>query len=154
MRKLLALGIVLSLLAVSLARPSAQAKPNDPRAASEVRQLSDAEVKAFLNKDVKALADLGSDEFVVTNPLNAFVNKRQVLGMVESGTLEILKFVRSIEYVRVYGTTVIVAGSEDVVWGGKMPMAGKPSHLRFTAVWMQQGGRWQQVARHANIVQP
>ena len=148
MRKLLALGIVLSLLAVSLARPSAQAKQNDPRAESEVRQLSDAEVKAFLNRDVKALADLWSDEF------NAFVNKRQVLGMVESGMLEIPKFVRTIEYVRVYGTTVIVAGSEDVVWGGKMPMAGKPSHLRFTAVWMQQGGRWQQVARHANIVQP
>ena len=78
----------------------------------------------------------------------------EIVWLVESGLLEIPKFVRTIEYVRVYGTTVIVAGSEDVVWGGKMPMAGKPSHLRFTAVWMQQGGRWQQVARHANIVQP
>jgi hypothetical protein len=47
---------------------------------------------------------------------------------------------------------VIAAGSETVVWGGKMPNAGKTEHLRFTAVWMKQGGRWQEVARHANIV--
>jgi hypothetical protein len=46
----------------------------------------------------------------------------------------------------------IVAGSETVVWGGKMPNAGKIEHLRFTGVWMKQGGRWQEIARHANIV--
>jgi hypothetical protein len=38
------------------------------------------------------------------------------------------------------------------VWGGKMPNAGKTEHLRFTGIWMKQGRRWQQVARHANIV--
>jgi hypothetical protein len=25
-------------------------------------------------------------------------------------------------------------------------------NLRFTAIWMKQQGRWQEVARHANIV--
>jgi hypothetical protein len=109
-------------------------------------------VKAFLDKDPKTLAGLWSDEFVVTNPLNKLVDKRQVLGMVEDGTLVITSFNRTIDYVRVYGDMVIVAGSEDVVWGGKMPMAGKPSHLRFTSIWMKHGGGWQQVARHANIV--
>jgi hypothetical protein len=57
-----------------------------------------------------------------------------------------------VEYVRVYGDTVIVAGSETVNWAGRMPNAGKTDHLRFTAVWMKQNGRWQEVARHANIV--
>jgi len=47
---------------------------------------------------------------------------------------------------------VIVAGSETVVWGGKMANAGKTEHLGFTGVWMKQAGRWQEVARHANIV--
>jgi hypothetical protein len=32
-----------------------------------------------------------------------------------------------------------------------MPNAGKTSHLRYTAIWMKQGGRWQEIARHANI---
>ncbi len=59
---------------------------------------------------------------------------------------------RRIEYAHVYGETVILAGSETVVWGGRMPIAGKAQQLRFTAVWMKQQGRWQEVARHANIV--
>jgi hypothetical protein len=46
----------------------------------------------------------------------------------------------------------ILAGAEDCVWAGTMPLAGKPSHLRFTAIWKRDGQRWQQVARHANIV--
>jgi hypothetical protein len=45
-----------------------------------------------------------------------------------------------------------VAGNETVVWGGKMPNAGKTEHLRFTGIWMKRQGHWQEVARHANIV--
>jgi uncharacterized protein (TIGR02246 family) len=125
---------------------------NDKRAEEEVRRLNREEVEAFLHKDARAMARLWSDDFVVTNPLNKFVNKQQVLGMVESGMLVITVYQRRIEYVRVYGDTVIVAGSEDVTWGGRMPNAGKLEHLRFTAIWMRQQGRWQEVARHANIV--
>jgi uncharacterized protein (TIGR02246 family) len=124
----------------------------DKRAEQEVRQLNAEEVEAFVHNDPKTMARLWSDDFVVTNPLNKFVNKQQVLGMVESGFLAIPSFDRQIEYVRVYGDTVIVAGSEAVRWGGKMPNAGKTEHLRFTGIWMKQNGRWQQVARHANIV--
>lgn len=123
-------------------------------AEEEVRRLMAEEVEAFEHQDPKTLARLWSDDFVVTNPLNKFVSKRQVLGMVESGFLGIPHLDRQIEYVRVYGDTVILAGGETVVWGGKMPNAGKTEYLRFTAVWMKQDGRWQEVARHANIVPP
>ena len=122
------------------------------RAEEEVRRLNAEEVEAFLHQDPKAMERLWSDDFVVTNPLNKFVTKQEVLGMVQSGFLVITAFERQIEYVRVYGDTVIVAGSETATWGGKMPNAGKAEHLRFTGIWMIQNGRWQQVARHANIV--
>ena len=95
---------------------------------------------------------LWSEDFVVTNPLNKFVTKQQVLGMVHAGVLVITSSDRQIEYLRVYGDTVIVAGNETVVWGGKMPNAGKTEHLRFTGIWMKRRGHWQEVARHANIV--
>jgi ketosteroid isomerase-like protein len=121
-------------------------------AEKEIRRLNIEEPEAFLHKDSKTLARLWSDDLVVTNPLNKFVNKQQVLGMIESGFLVIKSYDRQIEYLRFYGDTAIVAGSETVMWGGKMPNAGKTEHLRFTGVWMKQGGRWQQVARHANIV--
>jgi uncharacterized protein (TIGR02246 family) len=124
----------------------------EDKSSEEVRRLNTEEVQAFLQKDPKAMARLWSDDFVVTNPLNKFVNKQQVLGMVESGFLVITSYDRQVEYVRSYGEMVIVAGSETVVWGGKMPNAGKTEHLRFTGIWMKQNGRWQEVARHANIV--
>jgi ketosteroid isomerase-like protein len=142
-------------LAVSARQPetaAAKASSQDQRAEAEVRALNTGEVQAFLHNDPKAMAQLWSDDFVVTNPLNKFVTKRQVLGMVESGFLVITAYDRQIEYLRVYGDTVIVAGGETVTWGGKMPNAGKTEHLRFTGIWMKQGGRWQQVVRHANIV--
>ena len=118
----------------------------------EVRQRSADEVDAFLKNDPNRMASIWSDDFVVTNPLNRFVTKAQVLGMVRSGVLVITSYDRAIEYDRVYGDTAIMAGSETVVWGGKMPNAGKTEHLRFTAVWKNQAGRWQEIARHANIV--
>lgn len=126
---------------------------DDPaRAEQEVRRLNTEEIDGFLKVDPKTLARLWSDDFVVTNPLNKFVTKQQVLGMVESGFLVIKSLDRQIEYLRVYGSTVIVAGTETALWGGKMPGAGRTDHLRFTAIWMKQGGRWHEVARHANIV--
>ena len=131
---------------------SSRAKDHDKRAEVEVRRLNGEEVQAFLQKDAQTMARLWSDDLVVTNPLNRFVNKQQVLGMVESGFLVITSYDRQIEYARVYGDTVIVAGRETVVWGGRMPNAGKAELLRFTGVWMRQRGRWQQVARHANVV--
>ncbi len=127
--------------------------PQTAAAEDAVRQANAEEIQAFLDNDPKAMARLWSDEFVVTNPLNKFVNKSQVLGMVQSGFLVITSYDRHIDYVRIDGDFAIVAGVETVTWGGKMPNAGKTQQLRFTAVWKkQQQGQWQEIARHANIV--
>ncbi len=151
-------GVFVLLTGVAALSFSTQSSPplseQDRRAEAEIRRLNADEVEAFLKRDPKSMARLWSDDMVVTNPLNKFVNKQQVLGMVESGFLVITSYDRQIEYTRVYGDTVIVAGSETVVWGGKMPNAGKTEHLRFTGIWMKRGGRWEEVARHANIIPP
>ena len=134
----------------------AKATPDKPAAEStatkEVRQLNEQEVQAMLHGDADAMARLWSDDLVVSNPLNKVVDKKQVLEMVKSGFLAFTSYERQIEYIRDYGNTVIVAGNETLVFSGKMPNAGKTQHLRFTGIWMKQHGRWQEVARHANIV--
>jgi ketosteroid isomerase-like protein len=140
--------ILASLFAVAQTTPAPAAKA----AENAVRRASDEEVQGFLHKDANTLAQLWSDDLVVTNPLNKFVTKQNVLGMVQSGFLVITSYDRKVEYARVYGDIVILAGSEAVRWGGKMPNAGKTEQLRFTAVWMKQQGRWQEIARHANII--
>jgi uncharacterized protein (TIGR02246 family) len=134
--------------------PPDKAAARESSAEEEVRRLNTEEVQAFLQRDADAMARIWSDDFVVTNPLNKFVTKQQVLDMVKSGFLVITAYERRSEYARVYGDVAIVAGSETVTWGGRMPNAGKTEVLRFTAVWMKQHGRWQEVARHANIVPP
>lgn len=121
-------------------------------AESALRALNAEEVSDFMAGDARGLERLWADTFVVTNPLNQFVTKAQVLQMVDSGTLRFASFDRQVEYVRLYGDIAVVAGAENVVWAGKMPMAGKTSHLRFTAVWQRSGSDWRQIARHANIV--
>lgn len=151
--KIIAASIALALLLLT-SRGEIVANTSSDSAEEEIRRLSAEEVDAFLKNDRSAMTRLWSDDFVVTNPLNKFATKQQVLGMVDSGFLVITSFNRQIEYLRVYGDVVVVAGQEAVVWGGRMPNAGKSENLRFTAVWMKQGGRWQQIARHANIVPP
>lgn len=157
MKKLLAKSVLLafqmSLLApFVLAQVKAPASAAQERVEQQIRRLNADEVNAFLHRDPAAMARVWSDDLVVTNPLNKFVDKKAVLGLVQSGFLVITSYDRQIEYIRVYGPTVIVAGNETVTWGGKMPVAGKSQKLRFTAVWMKQKGRWQEVARHANIL--
>ena len=144
---------LLAFTAVSTLMMAQSTSPSpDTQAEQQVRQASNEEVEAFLHKDPEAMGRLWSNDLVVTNPLNKLVTKQQVLGMVQSGFLVITAYERRIEYARVYGDVVILAGSETVVWGGQMPNAGKTEQLRFTAIWMKQQGHFQEVARHANII--
>jgi hypothetical protein len=118
--------------AVVLAQVSNTAPDKSDPAEQEIRHLNTEEVNAFLHNEPREMARLWSDDLVVTNPLNRFVNKQQILGKLTSGFLIITSYDRQIEYIRIYGDTAIVAGNETVVWGGKMRNAGKTGHLRFT----------------------
>jgi hypothetical protein len=148
MNKAVALAIILMVAPLLV---SAQVN-KDRRNEEEIRRLNVQEVEGLLHNDIKTLERIWSDDLVVTNPLNKFVNKQQVVELIESGTLAFIAYDRQIEYIHIYSNTAVVAGSETVVWAGKMPNAGKTSHLRFTAVWIRRDGLWQQVVRHANIV--
>jgi uncharacterized protein (TIGR02246 family) len=146
------LSIVLLFFA---AGGSALAVKNDPQVEAEVRRLLEEGRKAFLSADVDAIAKVYADDFVVTNPFNKFLTQNEVVEMVRNGTLRFKEFTREVQYVRQYGDdTVIAAGEERGVWGGKLPTAGQPLHLRFTVVFRKREGRWQIVARHASMVLP
>jgi len=155
MHRIVAALILIGLLsAIALGQQAAPQNKKDEAIDREIRRLNTDEHDAFMRNDVKALSDIWSNDFVVTNPFNQFVTKQQVLKLVENGTLAFKAYERTIEYIKSYGDTVIVAGSETCVWGGKIPMAGQTSHLRFTQVWRKQGAHWLEVARHANIIPP
>ena len=143
--------VLVAFMAAATASTVGQAHKSS-RADEEIRRLNVQEVDALLRNDITTLKRLWSDSFVVTNPFNKFLDKQQVVGMTETGALAFKSYDRQVDYVRIYGITAIVAGSETVVWAGKLPTTGQTSHLRFTGVWMKQHGRWREVARHANMV--
>jgi ketosteroid isomerase-like protein len=147
----LVLTLAVSFVIASAQQTTTQSK-KDQAVEKQIRQLNTDEHDAFMKNDADALAKIWSDDFVVTNPFNQFVTKQQVLALVKNGTLAFKSYERNIEYVKIYGDTVIAAGSETCVWGGKIPIAGQESHLRFTSIWRKQGGKWQELARHANII--
>lgn len=153
MKRLLTLGLTLAVsFVIASAQQTTTQSKKDQAVEKQIRQLNTDEHDAFMKNDADALAKIWSDDFVVTNPFNQFVTKQQVLALVKNGTLAFKSYERNIEYVKIYGDTVIAAGSETCVWGGKIPIAGQESHLRFTSIWRKQGGKWQEVARHANII--
>ena len=109
-----------------------------------IRQLDDDVRAAMLRRDVAALRLLCSEDFVVTNPFNQVLNRRQVLEAVESGRIRHSAFEREIECLHTYEGTAVVMGHETIVDDGP------EIHRRYTEVWMMQEGRWQLIARHAN----
>ncbi|HKV79148.1 MAG TPA: nuclear transport factor 2 family protein [Candidatus Sulfotelmatobacter sp.] len=112
--RIVLLSIALVVATLNAFAQVGNASTDEKQIESEIRKLNDEEVQAFVHNDSKTMAFLWSDDFVVTNPLNKFVTKQQVLGMVNSGFLAIPTYERQIEYVRVYREVVIVAGSETV----------------------------------------
>ena len=131
---------------------SAQAVSLAAQWEAPLRQANDQEVAAFMSHDVRGLSRLWAEDFLVTNPLNRVAVKEDVLAMVRDGSLSFKSYTRHIEQIRRYGVIAVIIGNEDVEWTGKMPLAGRPLSLRFTAVWIKSGPRWLEVARHANVI--
>ncbi len=148
--RLFVVAVTIALCGASAA--AAQSKTDGSLGDAKLRAANAREVDAFLATDPAALAQLWSDDFVVTNPLNKVATKPQVLTMVKGGMLSFKSYDRQIEQILHHGNMAIVIGSENVEWSGKMPLAGKVLPLRYTAIWLNTGGKWQEIARHANVV--
>jgi hypothetical protein len=123
-----------------------------------VQELDDRERIAALQRDVSALEQLWSDEFVVNAPNNqVVVGRRAVLEtFVSSGVINFSRFDREIEFVRADGSYVIIMGLEKLVPMNSAPgaglVAGQAVERRFTNIWKNEAGTWRMFARHANVL--
>lgn len=152
MRMFLCTVLVIWIFSFSLAGQIVTPTLRDKKIEAEIRRLYEAQSQGLIRGDVRLIERNFADDFVVTNPNNLFLNKEQVVDSVRSGRLAFSSYERQIEYFRVYGDTVIVAGTESGVSRGQTPPSGKMLRLRFTAVWRKQKGIWQQIARHVSIL--
>jgi ketosteroid isomerase-like protein len=142
----------LILVAAAAALPALAQSPA-ARAEQEIRALEKRWNESRVRADVGALDALLSAEWTVTHGDGTIDTKAQYLADLRSGDRKFFGDVKQDEFtVRVYGDTAVVAGVSD----SKVEYKGKPGGgpLRFTRVYVKQGGRWQMVVSQATRRQP
>ena len=138
------------LLVTLLTNSQSTAKTED-----EIRKLEQTVVTAILNADTNMLKQVWATEFLVNNPRNDIsTNRDAVLKTQKSGMIDYSTFERVIEQMQFQKDIVITMGYETFVSKNDIPgaKAGQAYKRRFTNIWMNQKGRWQQIARHASII--
>lgn len=119
----------------------------------EIRRLDMAEANGLLKKNVAALEKLWAEDFTVNNPRNGITHgRKEVIALIENGTIDYASFVRGVETILFNGNTVIVMGLETIKPVNKAPYAGQTVRRRFTHFWMKRKGQWLLTARHANVI--
>ncbi|HYC72640.1 MAG TPA: nuclear transport factor 2 family protein [Opitutaceae bacterium] len=118
-----------------------------------IRRLEEEERRAVIDADTGTLERLWSPGMIVNNPQSTITPDRgAILNLVRSGTIRYARFERAIEAIRFADDLAIVMGAEVVEPAGNHPKAGRKLKRRFTNIWRETDGRWQVIARHANVV--
>ena len=129
------------------------AQDNLSQAEVEIRDLEEKERKAILNHDTTTLKKMWAADFTVNAPFNYITfSSRELIDMVNKGSIRFSSFVRSIEKIVVRKDLVVTMGSEEVVFTGDVPKAGQTIKRRFTNIWMKKDGSWLLSLRHANNI--
>jgi hypothetical protein len=109
------------------------------------------ERKAMFSQDTAALQKMWAADFTVNTPFNRVtLSTRELLDMVNNGTIRFSSFTRNIEQIILKNDMAITMGSEEVVFTGKVTQAGKTIKRRYTNIWLKQNGVWKLSYRHAN----
>ena len=157
MRKVIMLIALVNLIAIVASAQSADQRTNkEKRIEEEIRRLTAFEVDLVVRGDIEAIQRVYPEDFVVTNPFNQLINKQQVIERIRTNIIRYKSYEKQIEYLRIYGNTIVTAGSETVVptADADRPDAGQTVRRRFTEVWIRRKGQWQRVARHASNITP
>lgn len=140
------LRLVAVLCAAGLAIPVLAAAQTG--AEQEVLKAEQARFAAFVSADVNALKALFGDDLTYIHSSGALQDKATMVGGFESGRTRYKAFTGKDLKARVMGNTAVVNGLADVTTlaNGK---EGAPFTIRYTAVHVNRGGKWELVAFQA-----
>jgi ketosteroid isomerase-like protein len=117
---------------------------------STIRALEERLWKAQLSADVGALDDLIADDLLFTGLSGALETKAGDLEQHRSGALKITK----LEPLEVRVRAIPGGAIASVKMDAAALIGGKPTAavLRYTRVWISEGGRWQIAGGHMSVV--
>jgi hypothetical protein len=106
--------------------------------------------------DVDGLAKLAHPNLRINAPTNRVLTREQFLAMMRNGQIGAEGFERTAESVTVTGKIGVVMGFE-VFTPTAASELGKaygvrPLKRRYTNIYVKENGKWQWLARHANVI--
>lgn len=142
------------VIAFSISTLSIYAQDNS-KIEAEIRALEQTGTKAILNGDINTLRQLWAPEFLVNTPRNEVTGTRDSILMIQkAGKIDYSIYEKVIERIQFQENLVITMGYENIVSKNDIPgvKAGQIYKRRFTNIWMNKNGKWQQIARHASVI--
>ncbi|HTE23557.1 nuclear transport factor 2 family protein [Flavitalea sp.] len=120
-----------------------------------IRMLEQKVIQGILDNDTLELKKLWAPEFMVNTPRNNVApNRDSVFKIQLAGMIDYKSFERKIEQIQFQDNIVITMGSEVYVPKNDLSgaKAGQTVNRRFTNIWKNNNGNWQQIARHASVI--
>lgn len=151
MKSRVSVAVALALLLFSFVL----ARPGRPQSHSEdegrILALETAWNHAEQKKDVAALDQLLSPQFVSTDYDGSFATKQEFLASVKSESLAPEQITNEEQTARVFGDCAVVTG----IYREKGVNKGKPYSRRgrFTDTWVKVNDSWQCVASQSTLIQ-
>jgi hypothetical protein len=151
------------LLVTAIFSGMSQTAAGQSSAKAEVLAALAERDKAFAAGDETKMRQIMSEDYLQTDVSGHVQDKQAWLKeyfgplapLLRSGETRLTTFARSDIVVREFGDTVVVAGKQTFKFAGVNPwdpkvtfQPGPPRVLRFTQVWIKQGGAWKNAVVH------
>ncbi|MDQ4139647.1 MAG: nuclear transport factor 2 family protein [Bacteroidota bacterium] len=120
--------------------------------ADQIKELENAETKAFLINDFDSINKIWHPEFTVNTPLNRILKAPEIQGAMRAGLIKYSLLERNIEEIMLRENVVITLGNEVTIPIENAPMAGQKVIRRFTNIWILENNEWRLFSRHASNI--
>lgn len=145
--------LLLSLAAAAQPHHSGVKRAERHEFRSEIFRLEDVWRNAVMHRDVQAMDDLLSDDYIAISSTGMIQSKQQTLDSLRSGVVHINTLVPSDRKVRFYGHTAVVTSRAEVKGSvGEGDMSG---NFRYTRVYARnEQNVWKIVSFEASRITP
>jgi uncharacterized protein (TIGR02246 family) len=132
------LAALAAVLLAAVAQPALAQSPDE----AAVRAVEDRRIKALVEDDFATLDAIFADDLHYTHSSTVVDDKASYMAALRTGKTKYETIDREPARVRIYGDTALMTGTAVVGLKGradKLP-------LRYTLVYVRQGGQWRMVA--------
>jgi hypothetical protein len=122
---------------------------------NKIRDLDEKQSVWMLKEDTDNLKKIYDNDLIVNAPFNAVTTGSGVVFLlVHTGFIKPSVFNIKIEKVLIKNGVAVTMGSETITFdkNSTNPRSGQTIKRRYTHVYLNEGGSWKLIARHANEI--